>query len=375
MVQESQVLDFVGDIYSAALDGARWPAVLTALADLLGGLDTTLEVHRDVGARPLFFTAGNRLPELGVDDYLGHYASICPRIPYLATLAAGSVGHDLDFISEQQMDRDAFYADFLGPDDLRYFAAGILINQPGMLGGAYVHRTPRQGAADKATLSLLKQLVPHLSRALDLHFQLESQHARETRFLDLIGRLPKAIVTLDDQGDVLFANEAAAAAIRKGDGLVLLGRRLHLSDAAANRRMAVALKDVLTDALAVEPSINSQVFAPRPSGHAPYVLAVHRLSGFRAVYEDPAAPAAVVFIHDPELPGQISAPALAQTFSLTRRESELALALLQGRTLREQADSRGVKVSTERTHLKSLLQKTGTHRQTDLVRLLARFVT
>ena len=57
MARESQVLDIIENVYSAALDGERWPTALTA-ADLLGGVDTTLEVHREAGARPLFFIAG-----------------------------------------------------------------------------------------------------------------------------------------------------------------------------------------------------------------------------------------------------------------------------------------------------------------------------
>lgn len=141
------------------------PAALTAIADLLGGVDTTLEVHREVSAKPLFFAAGKRLPSVGIEDYLSHYAPICPRIPYFKTLAHGSVCHDYDFISEWQMDRDEFYADFLGPAGLRYAAAGILFNRPGKLGGVYVHRSQSQGQADTSDLSALWRLVPHVARA------------------------------------------------------------------------------------------------------------------------------------------------------------------------------------------------------------------
>ena len=373
MAREARVLDVVDDIYSAALDGERWPGVLTALADLLGGVDATLEVHREVGARPLFFAAGDRLPQSGVEDYLGYYAHVCPRIPYFARLAAGSIGYDYDFMSDRDMDRDEFYADFLGPSDFRYFAGGILINRPGALGGVYVHRSKRQGHADEADLALLKRLVPHLARALDLHHRLERQCARDRGFLALIDRLPQAIVTLDGRGQVQFANDAAAEIAKQGDGVALNGRRLHVTDATANRCLSAALKHLLEGDPDAGFSTSSQLVARRPSGRAAYVLILHRLPGIQAIYEDAAAPAAAVFIYDPETPVRPHGAALAQAFSLTPREAELAVGLLQGRTLQEQAELRGVKISTERDHLKTLMQKTDTHRQADLVRLLTGF--
>ena len=367
------ILDAVENIYSAALDDARWPAALTAFADILGGVDATLEVHRQVGDRPLFFAAGDRLPQSGVEDYLGYYAHICPRIPYFARLATGSIGYDYDFMSDRQMDRDEFYADFLGAYDLRYFTAGILINRPGVLGGVYVHRSKRQGHADEADLALLKRLVPHLARALDLHHRLERQCARDRGFLALIDRLPQAIVTLDARGQVQFANDAATEIARQGDGVALNGGRLHVADAGANKRMAAALKDLLQGDSVAGLATSRQLIACRPSGRAAYVLILHRLPGFRAVYQDAVAPAAAVFIYDPEMPVRPQGAALAQAFALTPREADLAVGLLQGRTLQEQAGLRGVKVSTERGHLKTLMQKTDTHRQADLVRLLAGF--
>ncbi|NKB57834.1 MAG: PAS domain-containing protein [Alphaproteobacteria bacterium] len=374
MVRENEVLDVVEGIYAAALDGERWPGVLTAVADIVGGVDTTLEVHSVVGAPPLFFVAGDRLPPLGIDDYLSHYAPICPRIPYLASQSPGSVGCDYEFISEQEMDRDAFYADFLGSDDLRYFSSGSLINKPGMLGGAYVHRSRRQGHPDAADLTVMTRLVPHLAQGLNLHLHLKTQSSRETRFLSLVDHLPQAIVTLDARGGVQFANDAAAAILRKGDGLMQRDGRLHATDVVANADMAA----ILTELFRREPDagrmIDNLVVTRRPSGLPAYVLALHRLSGVHAVYDDPVAPAAAVFIYDPELAARPRASAMAKAFSLTHRETELAFALLHGRTLHQQAAARDVKISTERSHLKSLMRKTDTHSQADLVRLLTSFL-
>jgi DNA-binding CsgD family transcriptional regulator len=62
---------------------------------------------------------------------------------------------------------------------------------------------------------------------------------------------------------------------------------------------------------------------------------------------------------------------LAALYSLTIAEAGLALALVNGATLAEAAAHRGVKISTARSQLLSILQKTGARGQAELVRLLA----
>ena len=62
--------------------------------------------------------------------------------------------------------------------------------------------------------------------------------------------------------------------------------------------------------------------------------------------------------------------ALWAMFDLTAREAELALALLEGRTLPELARAQAVSKQTLRNQLSSILRKTGTTRQSELVALL-----
>lgn len=62
---------------------------------------------------------------------------------------------------------------------------------------------------------------------------------------------------------------------------------------------------------------------------------------------------------------------LKSTYGLTVGESRLALRLLAGASLREAAQGLGITYETARTKLKFIFRKTGTHRQAELVLLLA----
>jgi DNA-binding CsgD family transcriptional regulator len=82
--------------------------------------------------------------------------------------------------------------------------------------------------------------------------------------------------------------------------------------------------------------------------------------------------ALVVLLVDPEDGPKVSYALLQQVFGLTRGEARLANQLLCGPSLQEIAETDGLSVATVRSHTKAVLAKTRTHRQAQLVGLLAR---
>ena len=71
----------------------------------------------------------------------------------------------------------------------------------------------------------------------------------------------------------------------------------------------------------------------------------------------------------------IGAPpaALAALFDLSPAETRTLERLLAGDTLAEVADKLGIAVTTARTHLAHIFDKTGTSRQSELILLAAKF--
>lgn len=61
---------------------------------------------------------------------------------------------------------------------------------------------------------------------------------------------------------------------------------------------------------------------------------------------------------------------LIALFNLTPAEARLSRAVASGETLEDYAESNGLKLSTVRTQLRAVFNKTGTDRQTTLVRLI-----
>jgi DNA-binding CsgD family transcriptional regulator len=79
----------------------------------------------------------------------------------------------------------------------------------------------------------------------------------------------------------------------------------------------------------------------------------------------------VLFVDDPNddaAPAQIDL--YSRAFRLTSAEARLAVHLASGASLTEAADAFGVTHNTVRAQLRAIFDKTETHRQSELVRLL-----
>lgn len=165
---------------------------------------------------------------------------------------------------------------------------------------------------------------------------------------------------------IVFANRAAMAIHRDGDGLAIattLRTGSHLVDKA--------IRSVLDEACVAAQAGRDHLASlsiPRPSGRRDFLLTVCALPDDADPCDDDAR--AVVFISDPErrpaMPGQV----LSGLFGLTPTEAEVARALAQGRRTDEIAASLGIAPTTVAFHLRNLFDKTGTHRQADLIVLL-----
>ena len=84
----------------------------------------------------------------------------------------------------------------------------------------------------------------------------------------------------------------------------------------------------------------------------------------------PAHSAAIIFVSDPESEIEPEPAALFRLFGLTPAEGKLATLLMQGKSLEDTSNELSITRETARTHLKRIFDKTSTHRQGELIRLL-----
>ena len=101
----------------------------------------------------------------------------------------------------------------------------------------------------------------------------------------------------------------------------------------------------------------------------PYVI--HTLPLHHSGTDEPAREAtALVLIIDPEHEPEPAAALLRRLHGLTNTEAQVALRIVRGADLKQVSEELSVSVTTVRTHLQHVFDKTGTHRQAELVRTL-----
>jgi DNA-binding CsgD family transcriptional regulator len=88
------------------------------------------------------------------------------------------------------------------------------------------------------------------------------------------------------------------------------------------------------------------------------------------VYAGSKAAAALILIIDHGCESQLEPDDLRNIFDLTQAEARVALLVLEGHGLQFVADKLCVGLSTVRVHLQRAFEKTQTHRQAELAKLL-----
>ena len=81
-------------------------------------------------------------------------------------------------------------------------------------------------------------------------------------------------------------------------------------------------------------------------------------------------PGAVLFVSDPEQPLEIRPGILVSLYALTPAEERLVFGLVAGKQIEDLSDELGTSAHTLRSQLKSIFRKTGTKRQTEVIKLV-----
>jgi DNA-binding CsgD family transcriptional regulator len=90
----------------------------------------------------------------------------------------------------------------------------------------------------------------------------------------------------------------------------------------------------------------------------------------RLTWIDVVRPRAILFITDPEEAAVIRRESLRRDFGLTPAEVGFTREILRADGLQAAADRLGISLTTARTHLAHVFDKTGTRRQAEFIRLI-----
>jgi DNA-binding CsgD family transcriptional regulator len=189
---------------------------------------------------------------------------------------------------------------------------------------------------------------------------------------DTLDELAAGVLVVDGTAGILHANAAGQAMLSDGD----------LLQATANGKLSCgaltsALRDVLTAANggAAFPASRGAAIGLLTRDGQRFVATVIPLSRNAGRKRDKSHSAvAAVFVRKAEIDLTMPLEAVARLYKLTPAETRVLSAIVTGGGVPEVVCLLGISESTVKTHLRHLFQKTGTVRQSDLIKLVAGFM-
>jgi DNA-binding CsgD family transcriptional regulator len=215
----------------------------------------------------------------------------------------------------------------------------------------------------------MRRIVPHAQRALQIQRRVERLEVLHESATVTLDQLPLGVIFVDGQGKPLFVNRVAQEILAQKDGLTLTREGFQAANGAATAAVRRYIHNVIQTGNGRELDAESAMNLPRPSLKRPLSI----IAGPLPAGHPSSVPrsAAVIFVSDPEARADSTPLVLQRLYGLSPAEGRLAALLFQGRRLEEAAEELGISLHTARNQLKSIFQRTGSRRQSDLMRLLA----
>lgn len=210
-------------------------------------------------------------------------------------------------------------------------------------------------AADSA---LLSSLAPYLEEVLRTMVELDREHARAGINAQGLAHSATAWMVLDREARLLSIDPRLDLWMRETLGYEpRVGERLRDLGVSAERELMAAAARFTSD---------------DPGPARPLLLYEHpRLEALLTATTGMPQRAMLVLCRLPNARTAESVERLAQLFDLPRREAELAVALNEGQSIAEAAESMGLTLETARNYSKRLYAKLGVRGQAELVRLVS----
>jgi DNA-binding CsgD family transcriptional regulator len=214
-MNRDEALGVIDALYAAALGEAAWNAALALMAKSLDSSAGTLEIHAADG-KLLHFDSFGVDPD-SIDVYMKDF-SWNSRAMFM-TQARDLVGFDHLFLSEQEMDRDPFYAEFLAPAGLRYFVSAHTKLIAGRVKGTVsIQRSGKNRGVAVEHVKAMRLLQPHIARAVNLYWTRRRNDIDPSHFDCLLANF-----------GLTAAERRLAMAMASGEALPDYARRAQLS--------------------------------------------------------------------------------------------------------------------------------------------------
>lgn len=353
----SQVNETLDRVYEAALLPEFWPNALDSVQRVAG-----------VDGGALFVTTNNNTCWIATQPFAetvaefvngGLFPGNTRNSRALAMKHAGFIT-DQQILTPEELDREPMFTEFLRPRGWGWASGTVILMPTEEVLTFHFENHYQHGPVGQQSVDMLDALRPHLARAalMSCRLQLEKLQA-SLAGIEALGH-PAAVI--GPRGRVLAAN---AGFEKLGPVFVATAHGgVSLRNSKANGLLRQSLEQV-----AQGHGTHRSIAVPGHEDQPP--LVIHVVPIRRNAYDLFSGAEAFLVVTLVQRPTAPPFEILNALFDLTPGEARVTRLLTSGQSAAKIATTCGVSVETVRTHIRSVLQKSGMHRQAELVGFLA----
>ena len=360
----------VESVYDCALDPDRWQETVGMIAELcrshygfLGVIDSK------TGHNELMF-------HVGYDEhyqrlYEDTYGEMNPFTRRLQRLPTGVVATRAMLVDENEFLESRFYKEWIKPQGICDGIGFNVLKTKRRVALLADHRLESEGRYGYHEVRLLSRFAPHICRSVAISDALNLRTIRSRALETTLEALVFGVYLVDRRGRILFMNGAGDRQVRTSNALRIGNSRLAPLDPTAQAKLTEGIIKATTDKAETPSGVVTTLALPGEE-HAGLVATILPLNrGERQTLSGTSGAAAVVFVQDPIAAASPSGEGFAQLYDLTPSEMRVLLAMSPGLSANKAAEVIGISETTVKTHLRHIYAKTGTSKQTELMRLFA----
>ena len=361
----------VESVYESATDPDQWRVFLRELA---GALNAKSGMFRVIDERLPAVRANvhhNLDPELQ-EAHRQYYVTRDVFIEALRDYPAGFAAPGEVYMSLRELQRTEFFANYLQPQDSYHVCGGLAMRNEEFTIKFGLQRDKKTGPFSREDAAFIQRFIPHIQRAARLGHLLDLANQQLAAAESALESLAVGVILLDEHEAVLHANSKAEDMLGSQRGLASIHGRLAATQPADAGRLRDTLAAVRARAGQGSPPVPETLLLTPVPGEPQVLVVACPVSPSQPHFRGPWPQATVaVFVSNLADAGLLNHEVLMTLYGLTPSEARLACALTKGRELNALSDEWQVSRETLRTHLKRVLGKTGTARQSELIRLLS----
>jgi DNA-binding winged helix-turn-helix (wHTH) protein/DNA-binding CsgD family transcriptional regulator len=367
---ETELSALIGDIYDAALDPSLWSNVLARTSKYAGAAAASLASWGLTSkVAKIQYTFG--ITQEAERAYEETYSKLDPRHTGIFFFGVGEVVSSSDIVPYEEMLESRLVKEYAAPLGWIDLATALLEKSATALTALNLLRGEQHGRVDDAMLHRVRLLVPHFRRAVLIGRTIELKRVEVDSLADTLDMLADGLFLVDPAGRLMHANARGHAILAEEGILRAAGGRLVASDPDAQQALRGAFSaaeggdDVLgTQAIAVPLLADGQ-------RHVAHVLPL--TSGARRKAGASHAAAAAVFVRKAEADTPAAPEVIAKRYALTPSELRTLLTVVESGGVPNIGEALGIPEARANTHLRRVFEKTRTHEQAELVKLVASF--